>query len=226
MGRIKRGYVREVLKKRDYHLFAIACEGSVRERDYFECFEKLSSRITVDLLYDVDDNGELVLTTNSSPEYVIARAEQYCKEASLIDEDDVWLIIDVDRWGDQQLSELCQIAVSKGWNVAISNPCFEVWLCYHLVPIINDEGKCLSSAEMKQLLGVISLPEGYNCLRFAPKAFIAAENARKVDNHPEFRIPEYKETQVYKLIDSMRAYSSEEEIAKFEKFERLSISQT
>ena len=37
MGRIKRGYVREIPPdelKRDYRLFAIACEGSKRENVY------------------------------------------------------------------------------------------------------------------------------------------------------------------------------------------------
>ena len=54
MVRRKRGYKRMVDKKRDYRLFAIACEGSVRERDYFECFEVLSTRISVDLISDID----------------------------------------------------------------------------------------------------------------------------------------------------------------------------
>lgn len=65
MPRKKRGYEREISKKRDYHLFAIACEGSVRERDYFQSFERLSSRITVDLINDLDENGDPVVTTNS-----------------------------------------------------------------------------------------------------------------------------------------------------------------
>ena len=64
MERKKRGYKRLVEKKRDYRLFAIACEGSVRERDYFECFEVLSSRISVDLIADVDEDGNIITKTN------------------------------------------------------------------------------------------------------------------------------------------------------------------
>ena len=55
MERKKRGYKRLVDKKRDYRLFAIACEGSVRERDYFERFEVLSTRISVDLISEAAD---------------------------------------------------------------------------------------------------------------------------------------------------------------------------
>lgn len=215
MPRRKRGYVRETTKLRDYHLFAIACEGSVRERDYFQMFKELSSRISVDLITDVDENGDLVLTTNSSPEHVIERTEDYCKTAGLIEGDEVWLVLDVDRWGDEKLSRLCQIASSKGWHTAISNPCFEVWLCYHLVPTLDKSKMHLSSAEMKQFLNKLSEPEGYNNKRFAVKAFEAADNARKADAHPDYRIPEYGETQVYRLVDAMKVFTSMKEIDVF-----------
>ena len=57
--------------------------------------------------------------------------------------------------------------------------------------------------------------EGYDVKKFIRHAFEAAENARKADAHPEYRIPEYKETQVYHLIDELRSCSSEFEIALF-----------
>lgn len=87
MERKKRGYKRLVEKKRDYRLFAIACEGSVRERDYFECFEVLSSRISVDLIADVDEEGNVVVTHNSSPEHVLQRAQIYADNTDLVDGD-------------------------------------------------------------------------------------------------------------------------------------------
>ena len=215
MPRKKRGYEREISKKRDYHLFAIACEGSVRERDYFQSFERLSSRITVDLINDLDENGDPVVTTNSSPEHVIKRAQDYCKSAGLIDGDEVWLVLDVDRWREEQLGRLCQLAQSKGWHTAISNPCFEVWLCYHLLQKLENQDRPLSSAEMKQFLGRLTLPKGYNVGDFVVRAFSAMENARDADAHPDFRIPQYGETQVYRLLDAMKKYTTAEELEKF-----------
>lgn len=214
MERIKRGYVREVIKKRDYHLFAIACEGSVRERNYFERFEELSSRITVDLINDVTEDGEMVVSNNSSPIHVIERANDYVQTAGLIDGDEVWLVLDVDNWPESQLSMLCQEAMLRRWKVAISNPCFEVWLCYHIVSQIDDGGHSLKSAEVKRYLSTIT-QDRYKDSDYAPLAFKAAEIARTNDMHPNYRIPEYKETQLYHLIDDMRAYSSEMEIAVF-----------
>lgn len=214
MARIKRGYVREVIKKRDYHLFAIACEGSVRERNYFERFEELSSRITVDLINDVTEDGEMVVSNNSSPNHVIERADYYVQTTGLIDGDEVWLVLDVDNWPESQLSMLCQESVSRRWKVAISNPCFEVWLCYHIVSQIEDDGQILRSAEVKRYLSTIN-QDHYKDSEYAPLAFKAAEIARANDMHPDYRIPEYKETQLYHLIDDMRDYSSAAEITAF-----------
>lgn len=55
MGRVKRGYVREIPSdelKRDYRLFAIACEGSRREKEYFQQLEGLSKRVVVEYIED------------------------------------------------------------------------------------------------------------------------------------------------------------------------------
>lgn len=215
MGRKKRGYQRTIGKLRDYHLFAVACEGSVREWEYFKMFESLSSRISVDLIGEIDEDGLVSATTNSSPDHVLKRAEAYCNEAGLGEGDEVWLVLDVDRWGSQKLSDLCSEAANRKWHTAISNPCFEVWLCYHISATIEDGGKELSSAEMKQLLATIASPGGYNCQIFARLAFSAADHARTADKHQGFRIPKYKETQVYHLIDAMKSYTSIEEIERF-----------
>jgi hypothetical protein len=49
-----------------------------------------------------------------------------------VDEIDVlWLVIDTDRWGDKQLSEVTSECVSKHFRLAVSNPCFELWLILH-----------------------------------------------------------------------------------------------
>lgn len=84
MERKKRGYKRLVDKKRDYRLFAIACEGSVRERDYFERFEVLSTRISVDLISDIDEFGNVTISSNSSPEHVLRRAQVYSDKTVII----------------------------------------------------------------------------------------------------------------------------------------------
>lgn len=224
MERRKRGYNRVVSKQRDYRLFAIACEGSVRERDYFECFEVLSSRISVDLIADVDENGNVVVSRNSSPEHVLRRAQEYAENTDLIDGDQMWIVIDVDRWPEEQLSILAQECYAKGWNLAISNPCFEVWLCYHMEKDIPDGGEEKDSAYFKVHLSQLTA-EGYTPEVYSPLAFNAAEVAKIKDLNPALRIPPYKVTRVYRLMEQMRNFSSVSELESFinsAKFGRLS----
>ena len=214
MERKKRGYKRLVEKKRDYRLFAIACEGSVRERDYFECFEVLSSRISVDLIADVDEDGNVVVSHNSSPDHVLQRAQVYANNTDLIDGDQMWIVVDVDRWPEEQLSILAQECYSRGWNLAISNPCFEVWLCYHMEEDIPDGGEIKDSGYFKNHLSLLTI-EGYSPEVYSPLAFNAIEVAKAKDTNPGMRIPSYKVTHVYRLMKQMKNFSSKSELELF-----------
>ena len=214
MERKKRGYKRLVEKKRDYRLFAIACEGSVRERDYFECFEVLSSRISVDLIADVDEDGNVVVSHNSSPDHVLQRAQVYANNTDLIDGDQMWIVVDVDRWPEEQLSILAQECYSRGWNLAISNPCFEVWLCYHMEEDIPDGGEMKDSSFFKNHLSLLTV-EGYSPEVYSPLAFNAIEVAKAKDTKPGMRIPPYKVTHVYRLMEQMKNFSSKSELELF-----------
>lgn len=214
MERKKRGYKRLVEKKRDYRLFAIACEGSVRERDYFECFEVLSSRISVDLIADVDEDGNVVVSHNSSPDHVLQRAQVYANNTDLIDGDQMWIVVDVDRWPEEQLSILAQECYSRGWNLAISNPCFEVWLCYHMEEDIPDGGEIKDSGYFKNHLSLLTI-EGYSPEVYSPLAFNAIEVAKAKDTNPGMRVPLYKVTHVYRLMEQMKNFSSKSELELF-----------
>ena len=214
MERKKRGYKRLVEKKRDYRLFAIACEGSVRERDYFECFEVLSSRISVDLIADVDEEGNVIVSHNSSPEHVLKRAQVYANNTDLIEGDQMWIVVDVDRWPEEQLSILAQECYSRGWNLAISNPCFEVWLCYHMEEDIPDGGEIKDSGYFKNHLSLLTI-EGYSPEVYSPLAFNAIEVAKAKDTNPGMRIPSYKVTHVYRLMEQMKNFSSKSELELF-----------
>ena len=81
MGRIKRGYVREIPDdelKRDYRLFAIACEGSKREREYFQQLEGISRRVIVEYIKDEEYEKD----PPSSPQHVLRRALEYAEKTA------------------------------------------------------------------------------------------------------------------------------------------------
>jgi hypothetical protein len=110
---------------RDASLVVIASEDRFAVKQYFELF--LSTRIQFHVLET--ENGE------SSPSHVMARMEQYLAEYSIGEEDQLWLVCDTDHWIEsnhiQNLVEVVRRCKQKGISVALSNPCFDLWLLLH-----------------------------------------------------------------------------------------------
>lgn len=134
--RKKRGYKRETPAElvRDYKLFAIACEGSKREPEYFKLFRHISNKIAVGVIEDiVSDEEALTYNPNkSAPKWVLDRAMRYIVKEGLNDEDDLWFVMNIDKWSEVQLREIASYCEQfPNWNIVLSNPCFEVWLFFH-----------------------------------------------------------------------------------------------
>ena len=115
-------FVREEGEFRDDRLFFVGCDDRYAPDQYFSFFR--IPRIKVEVFPAVDDK--------SHAKYVVERMKTVeCEE-----DDEVWVVLDTDhciREGhfhsyEQALSEARQ----SGMNIAISCPCFEVWLaCHH-----------------------------------------------------------------------------------------------
>jgi len=218
MGHKKRGYKRDtpVELVRDYKLFAIACEGGKREPGYFNVFQHLSSKIKVDLIenYVTDDEMFRRYETNSAPKWVLDRAMRYIEKNDLKDEDDLWFVIDKDRWTDAQIRELASYCeIYPNWHLVISNPCFEVWLYFHKKADIktsisiscNDFKKEISSFEKG----------GYHPLKFIADFQKAIANAKANDSDVNYFIPKTNETKVYKLGEAILSQASKPDILEF-----------
>jgi hypothetical protein len=200
MMRKKRGYKREVELVRDYKLFAIACEGGKREPDYFKIFRFVSNRIAVDVIEDVvSEEGILNINPHkSAPKWVLERAIRYIEKEGLSDEDDLWFVMDIDRWSDEQLREVASYCEKfKNWHIVLSNPCFEVWLYFHKKSNI----KISLSNSCNDFKNEISTFEkgGYNPLKFIPYFVDAIKNAKAADNDKNHFLPNTKVSKVYQL---------------------------
>jgi hypothetical protein len=131
--------------RRDARLFVIATEGKKTEKQYFAMFN--SSRIKVEILA-TDDDGK------SAPQYVLERLNGFREQYSLDEDDLLWFVADVDRWPIDNLSAVCREAKQKKYGLAISNPCFEVWLCLHLMDLSPDDHTCKDfEKRLKTILG-------------------------------------------------------------------------
>jgi RloB-like protein len=105
MGKINRkGLIDRQHNVCDARLFIIATEGAVTEQQYFEMFG--SSRIKVKVLPTGSDN-------QSAPDRVLDRLNSFKEEFDLHEDDMLWLVLDVDRWGDEKLSLVCREAKQK-----------------------------------------------------------------------------------------------------------------
>ena len=84
----KRGYSREVPQKlvRDYTLFAIACEGSKTEPQYFDLFRYMSPKVAVDIIEEIVSDEEMAVknASKSSPKWVLDRAVKYIEREGSI----------------------------------------------------------------------------------------------------------------------------------------------
>jgi len=204
--RKNRGYVRETKSDflRDYKLFAIACEGGKREPQYFKLFEYLSPRVKVDIIEDKVKDEELFhrYETKSAPKWVLDRAVAYIEQEGLIDEDDLWFVMDTDRWNKEQIREIYEYSKRfPNWHIVLSNPCFEIWLYLHKKDsFVHSSSK--SCSEFKSEISGWDR-EGYspvNYLRFLRNACV---NAEKLDSDKNHYFPKEKETKVYKLVEEL-----------------------
>lgn len=192
MGFKVRGYTRDVPqeKVRDYSLFAIACEGTEREPDYFRLFDG-TDRIKVDIIED----GE-----GSAPSKVLARVVDYISENQLDADygDSLWCVIDKDKWPQDQIEELHAFCNQKSnRHLVISNPSIEIWLLYHKLADLSDLNITTAHDAKRALDGLEK--GGYYYIKYLPLMLNAVENASSADTDPDSYMPKLLQTKVYHL---------------------------
>ena len=195
-SRKKRPLDRKITQLRDSKLIIHAVEGNQTEKQYFSIFRK--TRIQIKILASADNR--------SAPEYVLERLISYKDDYQLDDNDELWLMIDVDRWGDKKLSEIARYANQRGYGMAVSNPCFEVWLYLHFSLISGNISNC---GRVKQMLK--NKIGGYKsgnipAEKFEPFVEDAVDRAKSIDSKSdEQRWPNKTGTHVYRVVENILA---------------------
>ncbi len=199
-------------------LFILSYEGKVSEKKYFEDFRKSdffndSGLIEIISLKRPADKG-------SDPISVKELLEQAKQEFRFKESDEFWLIIDRDDWETihkhnfDSLVEDCNS--EKNFFLAMSNPCFEIWLIMHLKSIsefseeeiqliMNNQKVNASKNYIDKILGEIQ-GRGYNKRPnpniFLPKTRIAINQAKELDIANE-DYPTSLGSHVYKLAEKL-----------------------
>lgn len=181
---------------RDARLFVVACEGEKREKDYFERLGHGSRRLKVKVLA-AEPNDSL-----SAPKWVLDRLVRFiAKEgANPKNGDQIWLVMDVDRWKTDQLHDIANLCNEQQWGFALSNPCFEIWLLFHIRDV--QESSAVSCQDFKKELGK-AVKGGYNLERFLPLVSDAVARCKNLEVDLASPIPADKISRVYLVVNQM-----------------------
>ncbi|MEK7433688.1 MAG: RloB family protein [Cyanobacteriota bacterium] len=186
---------------RDSKLYVIATEGSKTEKVYLDALSKhyRNSKIHIKILERLDPH-------NSSPNHVIEELNKFKKEYKLDSHDELWMLIDLDRW--HRLFDIAQKCVQKNFNLAVSNPCFEIWLLLHISDLTNynkndlEKSKGYCEKELRNLLGSYN-KSNPDLNHFLPNIKDAINRAKQLDVNLQDRWPISFGSRVYKLVEKI-----------------------
>lgn len=201
---------------RDARLIVIASEGKDTERIYFKALAKEYSnpRVHVHILErSVDEQN------NSSPEHVLKQLNDYKSQYELEADDELWLVVDKDRWTEAMLSRVAtECSQEVAMHMALSNPCFELWLLLHIEDValltpeeqkqwMENRKKSKNTdpylkARLRQKMGAYH-ESSYDAQALMAHVENAIERARTLDKNPNDRWPQTLGTRVYLLVKSV-----------------------
>lgn len=124
MARKRRSFARDRRVKRPYkRRFIVATEGFVTEPTYFNCIRSLSDKCAIKVVRS---------QTKSDPLNLLKRIAKAISEEGLEVGDQAWIVCDRDSWKVDHIQRLVNWSdKSDQHGLALSNPCFELWLLFH-----------------------------------------------------------------------------------------------
>lgn len=158
-------------KRSSNKIIFLSCEGAVTEEGYFdlikEFFSEIKSKIEfVSVLQDIRNKErkertkeEENLLKQSRPDQLVRKMDDFKAENeqkygfTLHEEDEFWIITDVDNNTNEEKNRYTGVSNKEKWdkvledceeksyNLAISNPFFELWLLLHHDDVQADDYK-------------------------------------------------------------------------------------
>jgi len=196
-------------------IIVLAFEGNDTEEIYFEEFK--NSEIFNDALIFLHLLKRPKKDTNSAPNHVFKKLKKEAKdEYNFKDTDELWMIIDTDRW--KNIPEIVsECKKQSNMFVAVSNPCFEFWLLLHIkdlaeyneeeLDLILKNGK-VSNKKNYVDTKIVEILGAYNKSNPKPELFLptvdfAIAQAKQLDqNNNEY--PKKLGSHVYKVIMKLK----------------------
>lgn len=190
---------RDQVTFRDDRIYLVACDDTYAPEQYFSFFG--IPRIQVHVIPTTDGS--------SSAMHVLDRLLKF---DYIQDLDERWLVLDSDHYiGSNHLKSFQQTldrARQEKVNVALSKPCFELWLLLHHVDPSYDVSGFTNATEVESALREILESYSKRNLRAADfplsKVPVAIENAERIDSSIKSGdVPDRNTSRVYKLWRSI-----------------------
>jgi len=199
INRKPRPLKRDADSLRDDRLFIIACDDTYAPKQYFDFFK--ITRVKVHVVPTEDGT--------STAKRVLDRLMQYEHE----EDDELWMLLDTDHCTEgrhvAEYSRAIKEAKEKNVNIALSKPCFELWLLLHHTD--QKTVQELSNATEVEKLLRSTLGE-YNKKNLKPEHYpkksvpIACQRARNLDSVDDGGdIPKMNTSRIYKLWSAISA---------------------
>jgi hypothetical protein len=198
-------------------IIVLAFEGNDTEEIYFDEFK--SSEIFDDALIFLHLLKRPKTDTNSAPNHVFKKLKKEAKdEYNFKDTDELWMIIDTDRWKNIP-DIISECKKQSNMFVAVSNPCFEFWLLLHIKDIAdydeNELALILNNAKVSNKKNYVDskiteIFGSYNKSNPKPELFLptidfAIEQAKKLDTR-EDEFPQNLGSHVYKVVEKLKKH--------------------
>lgn len=183
---------------RDANLIVIASEDTHAVRQYFDFFQ--STKIQFKVLET--DSGK------SAPEHVLARLDEYRKEYQVGEGDEFWVVCDCDHWISSghihNLVRVIQECRQKGIRVALSSPCFELWLLIHFAEFPPENKLTCSQIEkrIRNAIGSYDKTKVYK-LPMDNDRVKAAVDRSKRNQASSSEIPDRPQTSVHLIVEEL-----------------------
>jgi hypothetical protein len=197
--RKKRPIARPPSAVRDARLFVIACDDKYAPKQYFEALRNSRIQLLV-----------IPAESDSAPQQVVNRLLSFKQRGEWEDSDQFWMIIDRDHHFEgnhvNQTKQAILRATQNGASIAVSNPCFEVWLLLHHEDLT--ERYAFETAD-NVVSALKKACNGYDKCNIDPMKYdeqrrrTATARARQLDSSQGTMCPQDPGSHLYKLMEEI-----------------------
>jgi hypothetical protein len=183
-------------------IILVVCEGEVTEPEYFEAFKAHYRTSRVEVLTVKAAGVPFSLVTTARDMKRKAEAAALAGEDDNLRYDAVWAVFDVDD--HPKINDAIGMARDNDIQLAISNPCFELWLLLHL----RDQPGPQDRSSIRRLLTkeVGTYGKSVDFTLYQPGYTTAVKRARSLGSHSpsECKPGPNPSTEVCELTESIR----------------------